>query len=288
MLSKNKTLEIFKKIFYKIKKPNRTTLYNNSVKEVNNLKNKNTHVNKRNHLVIYFISIAITILIIFSTGVNSVLWQDVKDIALTLTSPLFKVKDVQVLGRKETTTSEILTALGTRWDTPFFNVSLKQAKARLEQLPWVKSVNIARKLPDTIIVNIKEKIPRAIWQHEGNFDLVDRDGDLIIDLKGDVKKYGDLPLIVGEGAPEHIVSLLDILKTNANISKHIYAAVMVQSRRWNILTKEDTEIKLPELNIIDAYHTLGNLDRKYNLLNKHVSIIDLRFNDRILVRLNKK
>ena len=45
-------------------------------------------------------------------------------------------------------------------------VDLDEVKARLELLPWVEEASVGRVLPDRLVVDIKEREPAAIWQHE--------------------------------------------------------------------------------------------------------------------------
>ena len=77
--------------------------------------------------------------------------------------------------------------------------SLEGARQRIATLSWVESAAVERRLPGTLVVNLVERRPFAIWQNQGKFVLIDRDGQVV--ANEDVAAFGDLPLVVGAGAP---------------------------------------------------------------------------------------
>ena len=44
-------------------------------------------------------------------------------------------------------------------------VDLEDTRARLLRFGWVKEARVSRRLPDTLVVDIVERQPAAIWQH---------------------------------------------------------------------------------------------------------------------------
>ena len=62
---------------------------------------------------------------------------------------------------------------------------------------------------------------------------------------------------------------------------------MVESRRWNIHTKNGTIIYLPEKNPIVAINKINTLNQQHKLLSRHLDIIDMRDDARILVKERK-
>ena len=56
-----------------------------------------------------------------------------------------------------------------------------------------------------------------------------------------------LPLIVGDGAPEHAAeALFDLLGDAAGAADRVSAAVRVGERRWNLRLDNGIDVKLPE------------------------------------------
>jgi cell division protein FtsQ len=53
----------------------------------------------------------------------------------------------------------------------FLTLDLDQVKAAFEASPWISQANIRRLWPDTLKVEIKEKVPVAYWNNKGFLDL---------------------------------------------------------------------------------------------------------------------
>ena len=90
----------------------------------------------------------------------------------------------------------VRAALGVHHGDPIFGFSLAEARARIETINWVESATVERRLPGTIVVHLTERRPFAVWQHEGNFVLIDRNGEVMTDPDvGLVRR--PIPLVVG-------------------------------------------------------------------------------------------
>ena len=63
---------------------------------------------------------------------------------------------------------------------------------------WVKDARVSRRLPDTLVVDIVERTPAALWQDRQQLALIDADG-VVLD-RVPVDKMPDLPLVIGPGA----------------------------------------------------------------------------------------
>ena len=193
------------------------------------------------------------------------------------------VESVQLEGRMRADRQAILAALGVQRGTPILAIDLDAAEMHLEAVPWVRTASIERQLPDTLFVRITERVPLALWQHQGKFDLVDQDGAVI--ANGDPAAFPMLPQIVGDGAPAATPDLLALLATEPVLQRHIAAAVRVGGRRWNIEFDNGVEAALPETGAADAWHRLAAFERSDHLLARDIQAIDLRLPDRLVLRL---
>ena len=96
----------------------------------------------------------------------------------------------------------------------------------------------------------------ARWQSQGKIALVDDNGAVMNGL--DITPYKSLPLIVGNGAPKHVGSLLELLASQPELAKRFSAAVWVGERRWNIRLQpvsgddnaEDIEVSASEKSVM--------------------------------------
>lgn len=195
----------------------------------------------------------------------------------------FQVRNVLVEGRIETKSGDILAALKAERGAPLLAIDVAAAKARLEGLPWIKSAEVERQLPDTVRVKVEERKPFALWQLGQRLSVIDREGVVI--LKDNVARFANRPLVVGEGAERRAAEILDLVATEPGISNTVEVAVLVSGRRWNLRLKGGIEVRLPEERMDAAWHRLARMERETRLLNKAITAIDLRQPDRVIVGL---
>lgn len=194
-----------------------------------------------------------------------------------------KVQDVVVTGRDKTPLPLVEAALGVHRGEPILGFSISGARERLESIAWIRSATVERELPGTVRVTIVERTPFAVWQHDGHFRLIDRAGNIVTDA--DVTAFaGKVPLVVGEGAPQAAAELLDALAARPEIASRVVAAVRVGNRRWDLRTKEGTNVMLPEGAVVPALERLAAMQSKLALLDRPLAVIDMRLPDRLRLR----
>ena len=195
----------------------------------------------------------------------------------------FRVREVVIEGRQKTPEPLLRAALGVHPGDPIFSFSVAGARARLETINWVKSAVVERVLPGTILVLLTERSPVAIWQRDGKFALIDRDGNTVTD--SDVATFaGQLPLVVGVGAPKAAAALVDALAAQPTLQSRVIAAVRIGERRWNLQMNNGTDVLLPEGAEAQALAKLAELQATHALLDRPLQAVDLRLPDRLVVR----
>jgi cell division protein FtsQ len=192
------------------------------------------------------------------------------------------VRDIEVEGRETTDSATILAALSAERGTPILAVNPRQAKQKLESLPWVRSAAIERRLPGTLLVRLVERHPLAVWQHAGKQELIDREG-AVIPVK-DLTRFARLPTVVGDDAASHAAALIDMLAREPELAVRVTAAVRVDERRWNLRIDNAIDVLLPEADPGEAWARLAALDRANSLLQRDIQTVDMRLPDRLVLR----
>jgi len=196
------------------------------------------------------------------------------------------VQEIFVVGRVETAGAEVLDVLDLSRGTPILTFDPQEARAELEKLPWIKTAAVERRLPDTVYVRIEERRPLALWQRHGRLALLGDDGKEI--AGADIQRFAQLPMVVGDDAPQHAASLLALLQTEPELQRRVVAAVRVGDRRWNLRidagADRTIEVQLPEINAAAAWARLSEAVHASNLFDKNVTQVDLRLPDRLVVR----
>jgi cell division protein FtsQ len=195
------------------------------------------------------------------------------------------VDDVLVEGRERTPASDVLAALRVARGTPILAFEPAEARQRLLDLPWVGEARVERRLPNVVFVELSERRPLALWQLHGRLQVIDTEGETI--PGAEPSRFAELPLLVGEGAPERAQSLLGLLQRAPDLAAKVIAAVRVGERRWNIVLDGDIEVRLPEIGAAEAWDQLARLARDKGLLERDVVTIDLRLPDRLILRGHK-
>ena len=201
--------------------------------------------------------------------------------AMTAVSGL-RVTDVVIEGRANTPEPLLRAAIGINKGDPILGFSLEETRARIESIPWVEQATVERRLPGTVVINLKERAPFAVWQNQGKFVLVDRNGQIV--TNEDVAAFRRLPLIVGLGAPAAAAELLDALQDRPALADKVAAAVRVGQRRWNLRMTNGTDVMLPEGHVIVALDRLIQLQQDHAVLDRPLAAIDMRLGDRLVFR----
>lgn len=196
----------------------------------------------------------------------------------------FKIDEIRVEGIKHTSKANLSEFLSTMKGTSIFSVNLDDVRHKIEDLPWVSEATIVRKLPNKLFINLREKEPVILWQHKGQKTLLSLDGSAIPGV--DLEAYNHLPFVVGERANEHIPELFDIIRSEPELAQMTTTAVLISNRRWDIKLRDSITVKLPEDNAIEAWKNLAKLIKNEALLERDISIVDLRIPDRLIFRVN--
>jgi cell division protein FtsQ len=193
-----------------------------------------------------------------------------------------RVETIVIEGRANTPEPLLRAALGISRGDPILGFSLDAARRNVEKLSWVEQATIERRLPDTVVVQLVERRPFAIWQNQGKFVLIDRDGQTV--TNEDVGQFRQLPLVVGPGAPGAATPLIDALMQHPGLLARVVAAVRVGERRWNLQLRGGMNVMLPEGREAVAIERLVALQQDHALLDRPLEVVDMRLPDRLVLR----
>ena len=197
----------------------------------------------------------------------------------------FGVERVTISGISRMYEHEVLRAAGIDWrsSVPFLDLDL--ARERLLKEPLIASVSVRKLYPNEIVVTQVEREPAALWQMNGEIKVIAADGTVIDEMRDD--RYANLPLVVGEDANVHLQEYLGLIESAGALAERVKAGTYVSGRRWT-LKLDGVDIRLPEAEPAKALARLLDLERKSRLLEKDVIAVDLRMDDRVVVRLTEE
>lgn len=207
----------------------------------------------------------------------------------------FKVNGYQIVGLKHmnrslvdnVVTDELHRAAESagRDKAPQALVDVSAIRERLLQFGWVKDARVSRRLPDTLVIDIVERKPTALWQDKGQLSLVDPDG-VVLD-RVPVDRMPDLPLLIGPGANSEARDLQRLMAAVPTLGPQLASATWVGGRRWDLSFQSGETIALPEGDAAAkaAITKFARLDKSAGLLGRGIVRFDLRVPGKMIVRL---
>jgi cell division protein FtsQ len=214
-----------------------------------------------------------------------------------------RIGDILVAGRQRTSAAEIYQILEPYYGQSTLSVDISAIQQRLQSLPWVREATVSRQLPDGLTARLAEHRPIALWvpsvratstsqsvsdgavpeQLPQGPALVSDQGDII--RVGSVYPFRHLPILSGADAPAAAPELLRLIAGEPMLAGRVTGAERVDGRRWNVFIDGRIEIRLPETETASAWHRLARLHQEQRLLARAIDAVDLRLDDRIVVRL---
>lgn len=198
----------------------------------------------------------------------------------------FAITSVVITGQKEVHERDVLGALEIGEATSLLVFDPHWARRRLGDIAWVRDATVQKLFPGTLMVDLVEREPFALWQIAGIVSMIDREGKVIGALAEE--RFAGLPLVVGYGANREADALLRLVAAHPGLQARFRAAVRVADRRWNLRLDNGIEIRLPESGEADALAALADVDRRQGLLARDIAAVDLRLPDRLVVRLTEQ
>lgn len=197
----------------------------------------------------------------------------------------FTVKRVDVVGIRNMDSAPVYEIALDQRSMAMLLVDVDGIRERLLTYGWIKDARVSRRLPDTLVIDIVERRPTALWQDRDRLALIDSDG-VVID-RVPVTQMPDLPLLIGAGANHRERELSRLLETAPSLKPQLVSASWVGGRRWDIALQTGETIALPEGEEAakTALAKFADLDKSTGLLGRGLVRFDLRLPGKMVVRL---
>ena len=194
------------------------------------------------------------------------------------------IGEIVISGQTLTSEQQIFDALGIQPHTSTLGFDVESARQRIAELPAIKSVTVRKTYPGDVTVLVTEKEPVARWAVDGVTFLIDGKGDQIGEAAGG---YTELPLVIGDGAADDALVMIRALNGFPLLQEGLVALSRIADRRWDLIYDTGLRVQLPEQGVAQAMARLVTYQNDYQLLDRDVTIIDLRIDSVVAVRQNK-
>ncbi len=197
----------------------------------------------------------------------------------------FRVKSIDVRGIRRMDPRPVYELAADQKTTAMPLLDVSAIRERLLEYGWVQDARVSRRFPDTLVIDIVERQPAALWQDEDRLTLIDRDG-VVLD-RVPVSRMPDLPLLIGKGANEHARALDSLLGMTPSLKAQLVSATWVGERRWDLAFQSGETVALPEgqTAAATALTRFARMDKSAGLLGRGIVRFDLRIPGKMTVRL---
>ncbi len=197
----------------------------------------------------------------------------------------FRVRSVDVTGVRRMDSKPVYAIATDQQSMAMPLVDVAAIRARLLHYGWVKDARVSRRLPDTLVIDIVEREPAALWQDGQKFSLIDAEG-VVLD-RVQISAMPDLPLLIGPGANSQSRNHDALLKDVPTLAPQLESATWVGRRRWDLQFQTGETIALPEGEAAarTALAKFARLDKSAGLLGRGILRFDLRIPGKMTVRL---
>jgi cell division protein FtsQ len=215
-------------------------------------------------------------------------WEEVQRITLTTANQLalaagLGIAKVSVEGRNHVTEAQIADAVGVKPGVSIFAFDTAAARERLLQNGWVREARVMRLLPSTLVVELEERSPYAIWRDGSESAVIDGTGRVLAEIQP--ADFPMLPTVSGPGAASPAKEIVEMIRSHPELAAHIRNIDRVAGRRWDLLLDTGLRTKLP------AGYPKAALDELNDMLARNpaalyeLSEIDLRVATQFTLRL---
>jgi cell division protein FtsQ len=197
----------------------------------------------------------------------------------------FQVKRVEVVGANRIDYLKVYDIALGQQNRSMAAVDLAAVRQDLLQYGWIKDARVSRRLPETLVIDIVERSPAAIWQHNQKLSLIDANGVVLEPVTP--ATMPDLPLVIGPKANQRSRELAALLDGSSSIKPLLAGATWVGNRRWDLRFDSGETLSLPEGEAAAkrALAKFTHLEGSNRLLGRGIVRFDMRDPSRFVLRM---
>lgn len=208
--------------------------------------------------------------------------------ARVMASERLKVARVDVRGSRFLSEGEVRELLGPAVGENILGLDIDALKARLRSCPWVADATVRRTLPDTLEVEIRERVPLALAEADRLY-LMDGEGALI-DLYGPRTAGFDLPIVRGlkgvepEARRDRAQRAGALLRDLGDLSGEVSEVQVEESGDVRLVLRGGEIVRMGPPPCRSRFLAFLGLRRELAERCPRAEYFDLRFRDRIYVK----
>lgn len=199
----------------------------------------------------------------------------------------FAVRNIEIAGAVHTQRAALEAITRHYVGLNLFKIDIARVQSDLHALPWIQRIAIEKKVPNTLRINVVERVPVALAMHDGTLQYVDASGVVCGELSPAVGD-SDLPIVRDAEGPELVrsVQLIDALRTKDPV---VYSRIgevrPIAPRGFAIFDRDlDATIYANGDDVSSKFRDLYSIAQSEKLGRSQIEYADLRFAGRIVIK----
>jgi cell division protein FtsQ len=209
--------------------------------------------------------------------------------AKVMGSERLRVAHVEVRGDRFLSEGEVRELLGPAVGENILGLDIDALKAHLRASPWVADATVRRTLPDTLEVEVRERVPLALAEMDRLY-LMDAEGTLI-DIYGPRTAGFDLPIVrglagvAGDVRRDRAERAGALLADLADLAAEVSEVQVEETGDLRVVLRGPGEVlRMGQPPYHSAFATFLALRRELAARCPRAEYFDLRFRDRIYAK----
>jgi cell division protein FtsQ len=200
---------------------------------------------------------------------------------------LMPIRHVVFEGNRHLTDEELKDLTGIRPGESLLMVSSAKIGRHVLRSPWIRSVNVRKEYPDSVVLRIEEAEPFALLDMNSHLFLVDEKGKPLEELKDASVPF--LPVITCDPAREkeglaEALSLTKFLMEKGFSSERDRIEIIAHKPHELAMTVDGTHVKIGAGGYEEKLDRLIRLEEDIRNMALPVDYIDLRFEHKAIVK----
>lgn len=196
------------------------------------------------------------------------------------------VREILIYGNYHLDNEDIINAAKVRKGSQLLELNFEDIEERLKQNAWIKKVALKKRFPGTLLINIKEAVPKALLGIRKRLYLIDENGETLEKIKGESTPF--LP-VIKDINPKNRKGISEALKLiDAMAKKDIFAdseSIEIGLESYGLTMNIDGEfIKVGYGKYSEKLKRWLELEPEIRKRGLPIKYVDLRFKDSVIVK----
>jgi cell division protein FtsQ len=210
--------------------------------------------------------------------------------------PWLRVRHISVHGNQRVQTGEVLGLLDGLQGTNLITADLKAWRSRLVASDWIADATLRRRLPGTVDVEIRERVPAGIARVGSRLLLIDTGGQVVDEygpryadcdlpvIDGLVADARAVPLKIDRARSQLVFRLLADLRTRPDLAKRISQVDVLDAHDVHVVLDDDSAVvRLGDAQFVERLDSYVGLQAALREKVPDIDYVDLRFGERVYV-----